>query len=301
MSIFDYIEIKYDKGFVTESLIFVQENNILDFDLKKAKILNTISNIKNLRNEENTEKYDLVITRIFEKLSLLCKRDKKVNELKWQIFYMMKKILVKNINNYQKLCRNSVLGANYNTDEEMESECFLVFENCVYKFVSDSGKNDFYFYFNKSLSRSLYKIFLKNIKNTESVSNASSLSEYSEENDVLEKYLDHSTNNLSIKFTLTNFKFDDNCLKVIDSKLRGEKMSEFIRSSSDMDQKVYDKSLKKVKKELNLERDFDLQLKRLEKYSNLESRKDEDEEVIDEMDFFDYYTKKITNQYDGEL
>lgn len=291
-SIFNSVDIPYDKEFVTKSLIFIQQNVIVDFEKKKKSLLNKLSKIRNSKGSEKS-KQDLI--KIYtNKLIEITEKNNKINELKWKVFFMMKKILVKNINNYQKLCRNSNLGSNFNDNDEIESECFIIFENCIYKFISDDGRNDFYFYFNKSLSRSLYKIFLNNIKDLDNIGNASS---FIEEN-IIENKLSSSEVE-SVDFYLSNFDLDENCLRVIHSKLVGERPKEFLENNFDFTQKLYDACLKKIKKELANEFciNFNLLSFKLEKAKE-NFDKEEDFDNFDEVDFFNKKINEIENYYE---
>ena len=291
-SIFNSVDTPYDKEFVTKSLIFIQQNIIVDFEKKKKSLLNKLSKIRNSKSSEKS-KQDLI--KIYtDKLVEITEKNNKINELKWKVFFMMKKILVKNINNYQKLCRNSNLGSNFNDNDEIESECFIIFENCIYKFVSDDGRNDFYFYFNKSLSRSLYKIFLNNIKDLDNIRNASS---FIEEN-IIENKLSSSEVE-SIDFYLSNFNLDENCLRVIHSKLVGERPKEFLENNFDFTQKLYDACLKKIKKELTNEFciNFNLLSFKLKKVKE-NCDEEEDFDNFDEVDFFNKKINEIENYYE---
>jgi hypothetical protein len=301
-SIFDQKDIKYNKDFVTQSLFFIQQNKTKNFEDEKNRILKKIDYLKNKTNS------DLAIKKIYLKLNEFAKKDKKINNLKWDVFYMMKKIILKNINNYQKLCRNSPLGSNFNCNDELESECFLVFENCIYKFNSNDGKNDFYFYFNKSLSRCLYKIFLRNIKDLDIVSSASSFLDFSnEDSHVFDKFLKNSQNELSIDFIVSNFNLDEDCISIILSKLKGERMSEFIKDNENINQRIYDKNLKKIKKQFFNEKNinFKEQLKVLKKYVDLEKIITEDnsekKEKLSDSEYYQYYTEIIKKEFNNGL
>lgn len=109
-----------------------------------------------------SEKYDnqKVINKI-KIIRLLTKKrrnSKKVEKLKLQIFLMMKNIIIKNINNYIKYSSNSSVADYAHNSLEMESEAFLILDNCIKLF---KYKYDFYFYYNKGLSRTFYRMFDK--------------------------------------------------------------------------------------------------------------------------------------------
>lgn len=256
MSIFSSPDVKYDKSFVTHAIMFIQKNKIENFDDYKKKILIKIQNLK--ANKPSSKKMaELNQNRIQNEYLRLSEAEKihdRVNDLKFSIFYMMKKIVVKNINNFHKLCRNSILGLNYSNDDEMENECFLIFETCVYKFDIENGNYDFYFYFNKAMSRSLYKIFTdsKDVSEAENPYSSFSYSEtYSEEDffDKINKKSDQQEH--SIDFILAGFmNLTSDDMIVINSKIMKEPLGTFLKNNPKFTQKKYQNCLDRIKIEL---------------------------------------------------
>lgn len=255
MSIFLSPDVKYDKSFVTHAIIFIQKNKIDNFDEYKHKILTKISNLKDIKSDSK-KMLEINKKRIENEYRRLNEAEKiynRVNHLKFRIFYMMKKIIVKNINNFHKLCKNSSLGAEYSNNDEMESECFLIFETCLKKFKIDNQSYDFYFYFNKAISRSLYKIFTDavDVKSSEySYSDFSRSSDYSE-NEFLDRMnKDNYSQKHSIDFVLSNMNLNEDDIMVVKSKMMKESLSTFLDKNPDFGQKKYQNCLKKIKKEL---------------------------------------------------
>ena len=89
--------------------------------------------------------------------------EKRVKAYKSLVFKMMKDIVKKNVTNYLNLLRN-VDYPDIPERDELISDCYVVFDKCVSKFLVDKGYN-FYFYFNKSLSRNFFREYYKKIQN----------------------------------------------------------------------------------------------------------------------------------------
>ena len=89
--------------------------------------------------------------------------EKRVKAYKSLVFKMMKSIVKKNVANYLNLLRN-VDYPDIPERDELISDCYVVFDKCVSKFLVDKGYN-FYFYFNKSLSRNFFREYYKKIQN----------------------------------------------------------------------------------------------------------------------------------------
>lgn len=163
---------------------------------------------------------------------------KRISNLKFLIFRMMKDVVNKNIKNYQKLITNSGLNESLEYDE-LVSECYLVFEKCLEKYNIELGKN-FYFYFNKSLSRNFYRLYQKKGKFPEK--------------DTDENYFSnsedfHIEHNYSIDFVVTNIgKFSEIEKRIIKSKCNNEKQKEFLLKNKDISVSIYNKNLENIKK-----------------------------------------------------
>ena len=87
---------------------------------------------------------------------------KLIDKSNMQLFNYMKKVVDKNVNNYLLLVRNSGIRDGYEVNE-LTIECFIILSKCIKKYKV-SKKNNFYFYYNKSLSRTLFRIFEKEQK-----------------------------------------------------------------------------------------------------------------------------------------
>jgi hypothetical protein len=164
--------------------------------------------------------------------------EKRLNELRLELFAMMSKIVVKNINNYLKLCYNSPVKDESFVSYEMQSEAFLILIKCIEKFKFNKGFC-FYFYYNKSLSRSFYKIFSQTIRDKENMGLVS---------DIIQVRSRKSTNeHYSVEFVISQFKLDEDELRILDSKLLGQSKIDFLQANKDFNMTKYHKCNQKVK------------------------------------------------------
>ncbi len=79
-----------------------------------------------------------------------------------RLFFVLKEITVKNVNNFFSLCRKSN-SIPYLEDIDLISECFLIFDKTVKNFDLKQ-RYSFHFYYNKSLSRAFYRMYEKTLK-----------------------------------------------------------------------------------------------------------------------------------------
>lgn len=166
--------------------------------------------------------------------------DKKRSEsYKNLVFRMMKDIVKKNIANYLNLLTNTGVR-NIPDRSELVAECYIVFDKCVDKFVIND-KYNFYFYFNKSLSRGFYREYQKELRrNNKSVEISDSLES------VNKGFQDHRHIE-STELLLDCLGFNDLERKICISRISGEKTSEFLKDNPDITSGQYSRCLKKIK------------------------------------------------------
>lgn len=185
--------------------------------------------------EFNRKKVNALILKI-----KLGEDDRKKSNLKFELFKMMKNVVIKNIANYHMLYRNSPITDEGFEKSEMESECYIILEKCLTNFKVKKT-NCFYFYYNKSLSRSFYRMFSKNIQKKE-------------------KHVDfkhhitcvvntNSNNSYGISLLVDLMNLDDFDKEVIYSKANNEKKEDFIKRKKVTIVK-YQASLNKIKEQL---------------------------------------------------
>ena len=163
--------------------------------------------------------------------------EKRSAAFKIVVFKMMKDIVKKNVCN----CLNLLNGAGKRDmpeRDELISECYIIFDKCISKYNLEKG-NNFYFYYNKSISRHFFKFYQKESNNlsvelTEAISSVHPKLHDSSEPDIMGALLKH-------------FNFDETDKRIIYSRLNGKKISEFLEENDDISNNQYSKSLQKIK------------------------------------------------------
>ena len=172
------------------------------------------------------------IIRYSDKLSRIC-------SFKNLMFKMMKDVVKKNISNYINLLRNTDVKE-IPTRDELVSECYLVFDKCLYGFDLNGGFN-FYFYFNKSLSRYFYKMYQKELfRSSNSV-------EVSEVMEVVNSGFHDKSEPDTIELLMSTLNFNEIDKRICRSKIMGKKTQEFLNENSDISKIEYSESMKKIK------------------------------------------------------
>ncbi len=159
----------------------------------------------------------------------------KIDNLKLEIFFMMKVLIMKNINNYLHYSRNSIIDHLTQETLEMESEAFLILDNCIRNF---QYKYDFYFYFNKSLSRTFYRMFEKTKRDFERGMQFNEYHYHRNKNS-------HSFCNFEID--IFNIGLTDDEMIVLRSKMNDETKEIFISNNPKFPMSKYYIIIKKIK------------------------------------------------------
>lgn len=148
--------------------------------------------------------------------------EKVINESKEELFMCLAKIIVKAINNFFNLTKDIADTKILHTREEICSECFIIMSKCVQNSDISSIKK-FYFYFNTSLNRGIYRIYQKTYKKHFDVL------ESSEKTDNLlisKKYSQHiDCSEIDLK------GFSEIELEVIKFKISGQKLNIFLKKN----------------------------------------------------------------------
>ncbi len=163
----------------------------------------------------------------------------KASRYKLELFNLMSKVVVKNINNYISLAFNSPVTEKCLSREEMQGEAWLIFEKCTTKFKADSTYC-FYFYFNKSLSRNFYRMFFNTVQGKEKGE------KFSDEKKRISS-ISVISPNYDMDFLLNQLNLDEKELRIIRSKLINEKKIDFLTNNPDFSSGKYYSVLKKVK------------------------------------------------------
>jgi len=159
------------------------------------------------------------------------------------VFKMMKDIVLKNVGNYINLMN----GSNLDIPErgEIIADCYIIYDKCLEKYKTNQGFN-FYFYFNKSLTRNLYTMCkeLEIERNTNKVSYVEDVTIYSSR--VKIDGLDSGTDLLIRTLGLTEIE-----QRVCRSKILGMNSADFLSENEDVTKTEYHKSLRRIKEVLS--------------------------------------------------
>ena len=187
------------------------------YDKSKANVL--IIKIKKSTKEQNTLK------------------------LKKELFLMMNRIIIKNIHNYLKLSNNSPVTEECNNYFEMQSEAYIIMDKCLENFEVNI-KNDFYFYFNKSLSRNFYRMFSQTIREKK---RSGMVMEF------ISLFSSNPTNDIDsdVEFLIDQLGFDSREKTILLSKMYNITKTKFLAKNKKFSKEDYDTVLSSVKEKLN--------------------------------------------------
>lgn len=166
--------------------------------------------------------------------------EKRKAAFKLVIFKMMKDIVKKNVCNCINLL-NGINSQNVPERDELIAECYIIFDKCLDKYNLEKG-NNFYFYYNKSVSRHFFKMYTResqslSVELTDAISAVHPKLHNNDDPDIMSAILEH-------------LNFDEVDKRIIYSRLSGKKISEFLEENGDISSNQYSKSLQKIKEVL---------------------------------------------------
>lgn len=163
------------------------------------------------------------------------------------VWKMMVDIVKKNIFNYTNLLRGINLGKYSIPDtDELISTCYIKFSECLDKYIVKKN-NNFYFYFNKSLSRFFYRSYQKQLQRKRNVEMTNALTSSHIGFHVSSNNCDSSENLLLDSLRLNNLE-----KKICESRMKGQRTSEFLKENITITPEQYSGALKRIKKILLL-------------------------------------------------
>lgn len=157
------------------------------------------------------------------------------------VFRMMKDIVIKNISNYLNLLNNTPTKDNLPDRDELVSECFIIFNKCIEKYKVCPSHN-FYFYFNKSLSRNFFRDYQRALVNDRI--------ELTEAISTCHPELRESEKANTVSVLMDNMNFTNLEKRISQSRMLGQKTSEFLEENPDVTSVEYSKALKHIKEML---------------------------------------------------
>lgn len=167
------------------------------------------------------------------------KKEKRVNAYKNLVFRMMKDIVKKNISNYLNLLQNTYRKDTLPERDELVSDCFIIFNKCLEKYIICKEYN-FYFYFNKSLSRNFFRDYKKEIQRNNGVEITGAL-------ETVNHGFHINANPDTTELLMTQLRLSELEIRICKSRMIGQKTSEFLEENEDVTNSQYSKSLKRIK------------------------------------------------------
>lgn len=165
--------------------------------------------------------------------------ERTIRGYKMYIFKMMKDIVKKNVCNYTNLLSGTSCR-DIPDHDEIIADCYIMFDKCVQKFDVKPKKNhNFYFYFNKSMSRNFFRDYQKEIQNSQV--------ELTEAIATVHPHLHDNREPDTMEALMENLNFNEIDIRIIRSRLIGQKTSEFLNENLDVTNGQYSRSLKRMK------------------------------------------------------
>lgn len=170
--------------------------------------------------------------------------DSRKKAFKILVFKMMKDIVNKNIVNYLNLITNTKIEEEPPSYDECLSDCYIIFDNCVNGFKV--GSSNFYFYYNKSLSRNFYRNYQRLVRHKNTIFELTDAIQIMNEN----MHITH--NYISMKLLMEQLEFDELEKRISYSRLNGEKSFEFLEKNNDVSKNEYSQALKSIKRKMKV-------------------------------------------------
>ena len=150
----------------------------------------------------------------------------------------MHDIVQKNICNYINLLTNGTDLREIPEHDDVLTDVYIMFDKCIEKYKVKKG-NNFYYYFNKSLSRNFYREYQKIQKNTGL--------ELTDAMEVVHPNLHFHSHNYSIEVLMDNLDLSPLERRIVASRMRGQRITEFLRENEDITNAQYSNALKRMK------------------------------------------------------
>lgn len=167
------------------------------------------------------------------------KDEKRIKAYKNLVFRMMKDIVKKNISNYMNLLQGTYRKDTMPNRDELVADCYIIFDKCLEKYIINK-KYNFYFYYNKSLSRNFFRCYQKELQRSSGVEITEALmTVHSGFHDLRQPD--------TVELLLCNLGLSDLEKRICKSRMLGKKTSEFLEENLDVTNGQYSKSLKNIK------------------------------------------------------
>lgn len=165
------------------------------------------------------------------------RKEKTIQGYKTYVFKSMKIIIDKNICNYMNLLNGSACEdlPEYN---EVLAECYLVFNDCLSKYKI-TKYNNFYFYFNKALSRKFYRCYCRELHRPKA--------KITKEMTAVNPKFSHNPHLHSEEIIFNSLNFSELEREIVRSRLKKETITEFLKEHEGVSRLCYQKTLENIK------------------------------------------------------
>lgn len=164
--------------------------------------------------------------------------DRTVCGYKMYVFKMMHNIIQKNICNYLNLLKNGTDLREIPDHDDILTDAYIMFDKCIQKYRVKKG-NNFYYYLNKSLSRNFYREYKKIQKNRKI--------ELTDAMEVVHPKLHFKGQDYTYRILCDNLGFGELEKKIIESRMNGELITEFLKKNKDITNAQYSNCMKNIK------------------------------------------------------
>lgn len=166
-----------------------------------------------------------------------CRDERRASAYRNLLFRMMGALVTKNVTNYLNLL-NGANVVDIPTRDEVIADCYVMFNRCLEKFVILKGAN-FYFYFNKSMSRNFYTLYKKSLKDRHG--------DISEALNSTHPNLRTSSLADDTDIIFTTCGFNELEVRISRSRFSGQRKVEFLANNPDVTPAMYGRALAHIK------------------------------------------------------
>lgn len=167
-----------------------------------------------------------------------CGNERRAAAYRNLLFRMMGNIVLKNVTNYINLLNGAALDDIPSRDEVI-ADCWTMFDKCIEKFDIRHNAN-FYFYYNKSISRNFYTFYKKKLRERHA--------QLSDALSVVHPSLRVEPDVDETEVIYDNLGFTELERRISASRLRGQRKSEFLVENPDVTEAAYSRALIRMKK-----------------------------------------------------
>lgn len=198
----------------------------------------TIFNVSFAYNKDLVQK----LIKIMKKKS---SSERRRSSIRYLLFKMMKDVVKKNVQNYQNLLHSikDLQREDIPVTNDLITDCWEVFYICIDKYDTKRGEN-FYFFFNKALSRKFYRDYQRKLKEM--------FREPRLEDDFENKMSMSSLGGVeTVDLIIDILGFTDVEKRIALSKIRQQRAQDFLKENKDISSVTYSRALASVKEKLS--------------------------------------------------